>query len=119
MPQKKKTQKTPGQGRKAFAVAHKSLLAPIRASESEQPAPTLGHARAVVIVCACANTSPMNLSRTLQQLGVNGISFQACVFRSVTHLGYDINEDDIPNSPDTTLIQVVSVIEDAPLQEQS
>jgi len=76
--------------------------------------PFLGHARAVVKVCACANTSATNLPRTLAQLGVSGIPFQKCVFNAVEEAGYSINIDDIPNSPSTTLLQVVNVIQNAP-----
>jgi hypothetical protein len=74
---------------------------------------TLGHAAAVVIVCACANTSPLNLARTLAELGVDGVSFQGCVFNGVRRAGFTIDIDDIPDSSDTTLIEVVNIIQDA------
>ncbi len=77
----------------------------------------LGHAAAVVIVCACANTSPLNLARSLQELGVDGVSFQGCVFNGVRRAGCTIDIDDIPDAPDTTLIQVVNVIQNAPRAE--
>lgn len=77
----------------------------------------LGHAAAVVIVCGCANTSPLNLPRTLQELGVDGVSFQGCVFNGVRRAGCTIDIDTIPDSPDTTLIEVVNVIQNAPRQE--
>lgn len=103
--------------KKGFPAAHKNLLTKLRASAKELGIDTLGHGNAVTIVCACANTSPLNLSRTLKQLGVSGTSFQGCVFSSVTNLRFHINQDDIPDSSDATLIQVVGVIEDAPAQE--
>jgi hypothetical protein len=76
--------------------------------------PFLGHARAVVIVCNCGNTSPVNLPRTLAELGVDGLPFQLCVTRAVRTAGYAIRIDDIPNAPETRLIQVVTVIQNAP-----
>ena len=76
--------------------------------------PFLGHARAVVIVCNCGNTSPANLPRTLAELGVDGLPFQRCVRGAVRTTGYAIRIDDIPNAPDTRLIQVVTVIQNAP-----
>jgi hypothetical protein len=104
--------------KKGFSATHKKLLTNLRASATALDIDSLGHGNAVTIVCACANTSPLNLARTLKQLGVNGDAFQGCVFRSVTQLGFDIDEDAIPDSPDTTLIQVVDVIEDAPAKVQ-
>lgn len=79
-----------------------------------QDLPFLGHDRAVGIVTACAKTSRLNLSRTLSELGVDGISFQQCVFQGINDLGYEIGIDDIPDSPDTALIKVVSAIQNAP-----
>ena len=76
--------------------------------------PFLGHARAVVIVCNCGNTSPVNLPRTLAELGVDGLPFLLCVNRAVRTVGYAIRIDDIPNAPETRLIQVVTVIQNAP-----
>jgi len=76
--------------------------------------PFLGHARAVVTVCTCANSSPANLFSTLNDLGVNGISFQQCVFGSVVNLGYSIGVDSIPDAPTSTLISVVDIIQNAP-----
>jgi hypothetical protein len=96
---------------KAKAMSHKALLAPMAAVADGE---VLGHARAVVIVCACAGTNPTNLPRTLGQLGVNGVAFQKCVFNAVQTAGFDILLTDIPNSPSTTLIQVAAVIENAP-----
>jgi len=84
-----------------------------------QDLPFLGHARAVVIVTFCANTSPANLSRTLAELGVDGIPFQFCVFEGVKHAGYYIEIEIIPDSPDTKLIKVVSVIQNAPKATQA
>ena len=96
----------------ARQMTHSRLLAPIHAEVTGQE--VLGHAAAVIIVCACANTSPLNLPRTLAELGVNGTSFQICVFNGVKKAGYKINIDDIPDSPSTTLIEVVNAIENAP-----
>jgi hypothetical protein len=76
--------------------------------------PFLGHAAAVVIVCNCGNTSPVNLPRTLAELGVDGLPFQQCVNKAVRTAGYAIRIDDIPNAPQTRLIQVVTVIQNAP-----
>ena len=76
--------------------------------------PFLGHARAVVIVCNCGNTSPVNLPRTLAELGVDGLPFQQCVDKAVHTAGYAIRIDDIPNAPETRLIQVVTVIQNTP-----
>lgn len=99
-------------------MSHVELLAPIAAAMPGQDQPVLGHARAVVIVCACANTSPLNLPRTLSELGVDGNSFQTCVLSGVRHAGYTIGIDRIPDSPDTTLFQVVIVIQNAPRAQQ-
>ena len=95
--------------------SYKHVLHAIRATAAEGG--FLGHAAAVVIVCACANTSPINLTRTLQELGVDGVSFQGCVFNSVRRAGCRIDIDTIPDSPDTRLIDVVNVIQDAPREE--
>ena len=73
----------------------------------------LGHARAVVIVCACAKTIPANLPRTLEELGVNGIPFQQAVRTAVKAAGCSIGADDIPGAPATRLIQVVTIIQNA------
>jgi hypothetical protein len=77
------------------------------------PDPYLGHARAVVIACTCASTVPANLPRTLAELGVNGIPFQQCVRTGVSTAGYTIGADDIPNAPNTRLVHVVTVIQNA------
>ena len=72
---------------------HRTLLSPMSVQAVGQDLPFLGHARAVVTVCTCANTSPANLFSTLEQLGVNGIPFQQCVFGTITSLGYSIDVD--------------------------
>jgi hypothetical protein len=84
-----------------------------RCEEPPAPDPCLGHARAVVIACTCANTIPANLPRTLAELGVNGIPFQQCVRTGVKTAGYAIGADDIPSAPGTRLIHVVTVIQNA------
>jgi hypothetical protein len=122
MAKKKSTRKKPSSPRKfpklsqavllKRQITHAKLLAPLHADVTGQD--VLGHAAAITIVCACANTSPLNLPRTLAELGVNGTAFQACVFRGVTKAGYRIRMDDIPNSPSTTLISVVIAIQNAP-----
>jgi hypothetical protein len=73
----------------------------------------LGHARAVLIVCKCANTVPANLPRTLAELGVNGIPFQQSVRTAVKAAGYAIGADDVPGAPGTRLVQVVTIIQNA------
>lgn len=98
----------------AGSISYDELLAPISSNAPGGDLPVLGHARAVVIVTFCAKTTPANLSRTLAELGVDGISFQKCVFTGVRNAGYQIDIDDIPNSSDTKLIKVVSVIQNAP-----
>jgi len=95
-------------------ISHDDLLAPMNSDAPGGDLPVLGHARAVVIVTFCAKTTPANLSRTLAELGVDGISFQGCVFDGVRRAGYRIDIDDIPNSPDTKLIKLVSVIQNSP-----
>jgi hypothetical protein len=112
MPPTKKTSKL-----KVLKAAHNRLMKRLGASLEDAAPSTLGHGNAVTIVCACANTSPLNLARTLKQLGINSISFQGCVFSSVTRLGFVIDQDAIPDSPDTKLSEVVDAIEDAPAQE--
>jgi hypothetical protein len=94
-------------------ISHEELLAPMNSNAPGGDLPILGHARAVVIVAFCAKTTPANLSRTLAELGVDGISFQNCVFDGVGKAGYRIKIDDIPDGPDTKLIKVVSVIQNA------
>jgi hypothetical protein len=98
-------------------MKHATLLAPMAATGAPADPPFLGHPRAVVIVCAAANTSPTNLPRTLAQLGLNGIPFQKAVFKGVVVAGYTIKIDTIPNSPSTTLLQAVTVIQAAPLKQ--
>lgn len=100
-------------GGRPKAINHKTLMAPMSAEAGGQDQSVFGHARAVVTVCNCANTSPANLSHTLSELGVNGLSFQQCVFGTVTSLGFTIKLDDIPDSPSSTLISVVDVITNA------
>lgn len=92
----------------------KTLLGPMSVEADGQDLPFLGHPRAVNTVCICANTSQLNLFRTLSELGVDGIPFQICVFGTVKRLGYSIDVDDIPDAPDSTLISVVNVIQNAP-----
>jgi rhodanese-related sulfurtransferase len=94
-------------------MPHEDIVNLMSTGDPDLKPPVLGHAKAIVIVCAAANTSPSNLARSLTQLGVNGIAFQKSVFDGVTKAGYTIKLDDIPNSPDTTLIQVVTVIQNA------
>jgi len=113
MPTKKKSAKLTPTQLSQMAMSHADLLAPMTPPPGS-PDPFLGHARAVVIVCACAGTSPTNLGRTLAQLGVNGIPFQKCVFNGVAQAGFTIDIDDIPNATDTTLLQVVTAIQNAP-----
>jgi hypothetical protein len=74
----------------------------------------LGHTAAVTIATHCAGTSPNGLGRTLSSLGVNGTSFQMCVYGSVVHQGYEIDVQDIPDGPDDLLIAVVTAIENSP-----
>jgi hypothetical protein len=93
-------------------MTHADLLEPLHADVTGHE--VLGHAAAITIVCACANTSPLNLPRTLAELGVNGTSFQACVFNGVTNAGFQIGMDDIPDAPTTTLISAVIAIQNAP-----
>jgi hypothetical protein len=76
----------------------------------------LGNDRAVGIVCQCAGTVPGNLPRTLDELGVNGISFQQCVRNGVNRAGFRVGIDEIPTAPGTRLIDVVNVIQGAPAQ---
>ena len=65
MARRKAAKKKASKRRRAAAqqeqLTHKQLLKPLRASVPGQALPVLGHARAVVIVTACANTSPLNL----------------------------------------------------------
>jgi hypothetical protein len=76
---------------------------------------TLGYSRAVDIACASANTDHRNLSRTLSELGVEGVSFQGTVFNAIRDAGYTIDYDSIPDAPTSTLLSVVGVIENATL----
>lgn len=78
---------------------------------------TLGFTRAEDIVCKAANTIPANLSRTLAELGVDGISFQGTAFNGVSKAGYSIDIDSIPNSPSTTLFAAAAVIQNATLAD--
>src|SRR5216684_8563234 len=75
----------------ARRMKHADLLQPLQAEVTGHH--VLGHAAAVVIVCGCANTSPLNLPRTLTELGVNGTSFQTCVFNAVQNAGFQIKMD--------------------------
>jgi hypothetical protein len=114
MPRTKRTKLTATE-LKARAMKHATLIAPLSASSApEHDLPFLGHPRAVVIVTMAANTSPTNLPRSLAQLGVKEIAFQKAVFDGVGNAGYTIAFDAIPDSPTTTLIKVVNVIQVAP-----
>jgi hypothetical protein len=95
-------------------LSGKTLLAPMHAMAEGQDPAFLGYSKAVVTVCNCASAAPSNLFRTFDELGVNGIAFQQCVFGTVTSLGYSIEVDSIPDSPTSTLISVVDVITNAP-----
>jgi hypothetical protein len=83
------------------------------ADESQEDAPTLGYSAAVKIVCDCANADRHNLSRTLGELGVDGVSFKGMVFNAISDAGYTIDIDSIPNASTSTLLSVVGVIENA------
>lgn len=96
-------------------MSHTELLSLINPVTPSSPPPFLGHSRAVIIVCGAADTSPTNLVRSLAQLGVNGVSFQKTVFDGIVQLGYKIDISSIPDSPDSTLISVVTVIQNARL----
>jgi hypothetical protein len=113
MAPKKKSAKLTIKQLSEIAMSHADLIAPMTPPAAATD-PFLGHARAVVIVCACAGTSPTNLPRSLTQLGVNGVPFQKCVFNGVVQAGFTIAIDDIPNSPATTLLQAVTAIQNAP-----
>jgi len=73
----------------------------------------LGHARAVMIVCASAKTIPANLARTLEELGVSGVPFQQAIRTAVKAAGYTLGPEDVPGAPGTRLIQVVTIIQNA------
>jgi hypothetical protein len=94
-------------------MPHADIIKLMSTGTPDPKPPVLGHAKAIVIVCAAANTGPGNLPRTLSQLGVNGIAFQKSVFDGVGHAGYTIPINRIPDSPSTTLISVVTVIQNA------
>lgn len=76
-------------------------------------ASTLGYDAAVGIVCAAAGVDAHNLSRTLNQLGINGVSFQQAVWNGIRKAGFVFSIDAIPNDPSTMLVDVVSAIQDA------
>jgi hypothetical protein len=101
-------------GKSKKEYSHAKLLKDLGTAADGDTSGVLGNARAVVIVTACANTSPLNLSRTLSELGVDGIAFQGCVFNGVSRAGFSIELDDIPDSDDTTLVDAVGEIQDAP-----
>jgi hypothetical protein len=101
------------QAKKPKYLSHEALLGPMHAQATGQDADVLGYSKAVVTVCNCANTSPANLFSTLEQLGVNGVAFQQCVFGSIKTLGYSIAVDSIPDAPSSTLISVVDAITNA------
>jgi hypothetical protein len=101
------------QRKKREYLDHKVLLGPMHAQAAGQDTDVLGYSKAVVTVCHCANTSPANLFSTLDQLGVNGIAFQQCVFGSIKTLGYSIDVDSIPDAPSSTLISVIDAITNA------
>jgi hypothetical protein len=90
-----------------LALKAKAVGAPV------QDLPFLGNDRAEEIVLGCANTVSDNLSRTLSQLGVNGVSFQRCVFGAIKKAGYIIGIDSIPNAPTSKLVDVSDVIQNA------
>ena len=98
---------------KSTFIDHKTLLAPMHAEAVVQDPAFLGYPKSVVTVCNCASSSPSNLFSTLDQLGVNGIAFQQCVFGTIITLGYSIDVDLIPDSPTSTLISVVNAITNA------
>lgn len=85
------------------------------AEKPEDEASTLGFSHAIDIVCAAANTDPRNLSRTLGDLGVDGVSFQGTVFNGIREAGYLIDIDSIPDAPTSTLFSVAGEIQNAKL----
>jgi hypothetical protein len=95
------------------AMPHADIIELMSTGTPDPKPPKLGHAKAIVIVCAAANTGPGNLSRTLSQLGVNGVAFKKSVFDGVSQAGYTIPFDQIPNAPTTVLFTVVTVIQNA------
>jgi hypothetical protein len=85
------------------------------AVQSSEADAFLGYTRAVSIVCTSANTDARNLPRTLDELGVEGISFRGTVFNGICHAGYTMDIDSIPDAPTSTLLSVVAVIQNAKL----
>ncbi len=76
---------------------------------------TLGFVRAEQIVCKAANAVPQDLSRTLNDLGIDGKSFQGTVFNGICAAGYTFDIDSIPDGKADTLLAVVAAIQDATL----
>jgi len=113
-PKSKGTKARKPRAPKSPHVDHKLLLEPMSVQAVGQDLPYLGYPRAVVTVTHCANTAPSNLFSTLDQLGLNGLSFQQCVYGSIISLGYSIDVDTIPDAPSSTLNDVIAVIENAP-----
>jgi hypothetical protein len=105
MPKPKRTKKSPDR------ITIEDVLGP-KAHELDQD--TLGHTAAVTIATHCAGTSPNGLGKTLSSLGVNGTSFQMCVYGSMKFQGYAIDVQQIPDGPDDLLISVVTAIENSP-----
>jgi hypothetical protein len=83
-------------------------------AQFDGPATSLGNTRAVTIACHCANTVLGNLPRTLAELGVGGLPFRRCVALSVRNAGFVASPASIPAAPDSTLIDVVNAIHNAP-----
>jgi hypothetical protein len=105
MPKPKRAKKSPDR------ITIEDVLGP-KAHELDQD--TLGHTAAVTIATHCAGTSPNGLGKTLLSLGVNGTSFQMCVYGSVKFQGYAIEVQEIPDGPNDLLISVVTAIENSP-----
>jgi hypothetical protein len=75
--------------------------------------PQLGLWRAIIIVCMCANTTPLHLSNTLGQLGIAGAAFPSWVATGVEGAGYRPQRDKLLLAADATLMDVANAIQDA------
>jgi hypothetical protein len=105
----------PGKGKasaRAKSLSAKHFSAKKLFAAMDGPARTLGNARAVNIVCHCANTVLGNLPRTLGELGVSGPQFQKCVVQSASAAGFLVGS--VPSSPGNSLIDAVNSIQGSP-----
>ncbi len=96
--------------RRAKSIGRATRRAPDQAAAKvEVEIETLGFERAETIVVACA-FGETDLNRTIGDLGLDNGLFHACVLSGVEAEGFEIGPEEVPNSDETTLFEVVVAV---------